>query len=135
MHVRQFLDGPVRLAQDPATVPLAVYIRPFRDGSIRRADDPRAVRLAVLQKSGARSHTLVRPPDLGQRPRALREALGIHAAPRHGRVRLKMAIPDVAGGLAGQFHPARGACARARTRAPGGLGGAGPATRSSSHGQ
>ena len=49
--------------------------------------------LAVPQNSSARAHLVVRPPDPGQRPLTLREPLGTPAAPRHGFVRLKMAIP------------------------------------------
>ena len=45
-----FIDGPVRLAPDPATVHLAVYIRPFVDLPVRIAPDPVAVLLVVYHR-------------------------------------------------------------------------------------
>ena len=105
VHNQSFCNVPVRIAPDPAALPLAVHVRSFRDGPACKAHDPAALTLAVLKKSGARC-PFVLPPDPGQRSLTVREILGTRAAPCHALVRLKMAIPDEAAGLASQFHPA-----------------------------
>ena len=90
-------------------MPLALHKGAFNYVPVRKAQDPAAVHLAVLEGSCTFRSLLAPIPDPLERSRPLRPLPGTLASPGHGLVCDEVVIPDVAVRLASHLLPARGA--------------------------